>query len=54
MPSDLLIRGATVVLPGVFPVAADVAIEGEQIAAIGEISRGARRSTRAGCTSSPA
>ncbi len=35
MPSDLLIRGATVVLPGVFPVEADVAIEGEQIAAIG-------------------
>jgi allantoinase len=35
MPSDLLIRGATVVLPGVFPVQADVAIEGEQIAAIG-------------------
>ena len=35
MPSDLVIRGATVVLPGVFPVEADVAIEGEQIAAIG-------------------
>lgn len=35
MPSDLVIRGATVVLPGVFPVAADVTIEGEQIAAIG-------------------
>lgn len=35
MPSDLVIRGATVVLPGVFPVQADVAIEGEQIAAIG-------------------
>ena len=35
MPSDLLIRGATVVLPGVFRVEADVAIEGEQIAAIG-------------------
>ena len=35
MPSDLLIRGATVVLPGVFPVQADVAVEGEQIAAIG-------------------
>jgi allantoinase len=35
MPSDLLIRGATIVLPGVFPVAADVAIEGERIAAIG-------------------
>ena len=35
MPSDLLVRGATLVLPGVFPVEADVAIEGEQIAAIG-------------------
>ena len=35
MPSDLLIRGATVVLPGVLGVEADVAIEGEQIAAIG-------------------
>ena len=35
MPSDLVIREATVVLPGVFPITADVAIEGEQIAAIG-------------------
>ena len=35
MPSELLIRGATLVLPGVFPVQADVTIEGEQIAAIG-------------------
>ena len=35
MPSDLLIRGATVVLPGVFGVEADVTIEGESIAAIG-------------------
>jgi allantoinase len=35
VPSDLVIRGATVVLPGVFPVEADVAVEGEQIAAIG-------------------
>ena len=35
MPSDLVIRGATVVLPGVVPLPADVAIEGEQIAAIG-------------------
>ena len=35
MPSDLLIRGATVVLPGVFGVRADVTIEGEAIAAIG-------------------
>jgi allantoinase len=35
VPSDLLIRGATVVLPGVFGVQADVAIEGEAIAAIG-------------------
>ena len=40
MPSDLLIRGATVVLPGVFPVQADVAIEGEQIAAIGHDLKG--------------
>jgi allantoinase len=35
VPPDLLIRGASVVLPGVFLVTADVAIEGEQIAAIG-------------------
>jgi len=35
VPSDLLIRGATVVLPGVFPIQADVAIEGDAIAAIG-------------------
>jgi allantoinase len=35
VPADLLIRGATLVLPDVFPVQADVAIEGEQIAAIG-------------------
>jgi allantoinase len=35
VPSDLLIRGATVVLPGVIGVQADVAIEGEAIAAIG-------------------
>ena len=35
MPSDLVIRGASVVLPGVGPVAADVAVEGESIAAIG-------------------
>ena len=40
MPSDLLIRGATVVLPGVFPMQADVAIEGEQIAAIGHDLKG--------------
>ena len=46
VPSDLVIRGATVVLPGVFPVEADVAIDGEQIAAIGpdlEARRGDRR-----------
>ena len=42
MPSDLLIRGATVVLPGVFPVEADVAIEGGAIAAIGPELEGAR------------
>jgi allantoinase len=35
VPSDLLIRGATLVLPGVFPVQADVTIEGERIAAVG-------------------
>ncbi len=35
MPSDLLIRGGTVVLPGVFPVTADVAVEDGAIAAIG-------------------
>jgi allantoinase len=35
VPSDLLIRGATVVLPGVFPVTADVAITGGLIEAIG-------------------
>jgi len=35
VPADLLIRGATVVLPGVFGVVADVAVEGEAIAAIG-------------------
>ena len=29
MPSDLVIRGATVVLSGVFPVEADVAMTGE-------------------------
>ncbi len=32
---DLLIRGGTVVLPGVFPVHADVAIEDGRIAAVG-------------------
>ena len=35
MPSDLVIRGATVVLPGVFPVVADVAITDGAIEAIG-------------------
>jgi allantoinase len=41
VPSDLVIRGGTVVLPGVFPVRADVAIEGESIAAIGpDLERG--------------
>jgi len=35
MPCDLLIRGATVVLPGVGEVAVDVAVEGGAIAAIG-------------------
>ena len=42
MPSDLLIRGATVVLPGVFPVEADVAIEGGAIAAIAPELEGGR------------
>jgi allantoinase len=42
VPSDLVIRGGTVVLPGVFPVQADVAIEGEQIAAIGPELDGGR------------
>jgi allantoinase len=42
MPSDLVIRGATVVLPGIFPVVADVAIEGETIAAIGPELDGGR------------
>jgi allantoinase len=40
VPSDLLIRGATVVLPGVVPVEADVAVEGERIAAIGHDLKG--------------
>jgi allantoinase len=35
VPSDLLIRGGRVVLPGVGPVEADVAISGEAIEAIG-------------------
>jgi allantoinase len=35
MPSELLIRGASVVLPSVGPVTADVAISGETIEAIG-------------------
>ena len=35
MPSDLLIRGATVVLPGVFPIQADVAVTDGLIEAIG-------------------
>jgi allantoinase len=35
VPSDLLIRGGTVVLPNVFPVAADVAISDGTIDAIG-------------------
>ncbi len=35
MPYDLVIRGGTVVLPDVMSVPADVAIEGEAIAAIG-------------------
>jgi allantoinase len=42
VPSDLLIRGATVVLPGVFPVVADVAIADGLIAAIGPDLEGAR------------
>jgi len=42
VPSDLVIRGATVVLPGVFPAQADVAIEGESIAAIGPELPGGR------------
>ncbi len=40
MPSDLVIREATVVLPGVFGVVADVAVEGEKIAAIGPDLKG--------------
>jgi allantoinase len=40
VPSDLVIRGATVVLPGVFGVQADVTIEGEQIAAVGTDLKG--------------
>jgi allantoinase len=41
--SDLLLRGGTVVLPGVFPVVADVAVEDGAIAAIGpELPGGAR------------
>ena len=35
MPSDLLIRGGTVVLPGVFPMTADIAVEDGAITAIG-------------------
>jgi allantoinase len=40
VPSEFVIRGATVVLPGVFPVPADVAIEGERIAAVGPDLKG--------------
>jgi allantoinase len=40
VPSDLVIREAAVVLPGVFPVTADVAVEGEQIAAVGTDLKG--------------
>jgi len=42
VPSDLLIRGGTVVLPGVGAVSADVAISGETIDAIGARLPGAR------------
>jgi dihydroorotase-like cyclic amidohydrolase len=35
VPSDVVIRGGKVVLPGVFPVVADIAISGESIDAIG-------------------
>jgi allantoinase len=41
VPSDLLIRGATVVLPGVFPVIADVAVTDGAIEAIGPDLEGA-------------
>jgi allantoinase len=40
VPSDVVIRGGTVVLPGVFPVRADVAIEDGRIGAIGPELRG--------------
>jgi len=42
VPSDLLIRGATVVLPSVFPVVADIAISDGSIEAIGPDLKGAR------------
>ena len=43
MPSDLLIRGGTVVLPGVFGVTADVTVDDGAITAIGpELSADAR------------
>ena len=54
VPSDLLIRGATVVLPGVVPVEADVAIEGIDRGDRPELEGGARRSTPAACTCCPA
>ena len=41
MPSDLLIRGATVVLPDVFPVQADVAVTDGLVEAIGPELAGA-------------
>ena len=56
MPSDLLIRGGTVVLPGVFPVTADVAVEdGRSRRSVPScpVTR-ARRSTPAACTCCPA
>jgi allantoinase len=40
--SDLVIRGGTVVLPGVFPVRADVAVEDGRIAALGPDLPGGR------------
>jgi allantoinase len=46
--SELLIRGGRVVLPGVFPVRADVAVEDGRIAAIGPDLPGAREEVDAG------
>ena len=56
MPSDLLIRGGTVVLPGVFPIRPTSPSRTERSRPSARSCRAtrARRSTRAACTCSPA